>query len=59
MAEQMNHHLTLQLILRQGKGMTVNEIKAANKQEVNAPMNFINMTMRLNTFSDAHDIFLG
>jgi hypothetical protein len=36
MSEQMNRHLTLQLILMQGKGMTVNEIKAVNKQEVNA-----------------------
>ncbi len=36
MSEQMNRHLTLQLILMQGKGMTVDEIKAVNKQEVNA-----------------------
>ena len=55
----MNRHLTLQLILTQGKGMTVKEIKAANKQEVNAPMNFNDMTMQLNMFTVANDIFLG
>jgi hypothetical protein len=59
MAEQMNRHLTLQLILTQSKGMTVNEIKATNKQEVNAPMSFNDMTMQLNMFTVANDIFLG
>jgi hypothetical protein len=59
MSEQMNPHLTLQLILTQGKGMTVDEIKAANKQEVNAPMSFNGMTMQLNMFTVANDIFLG
>ena len=59
MSEQMNRHLTLQLILTQGKGMTVDEIKAANKQEVNAPMSFNDMTMQLNMFTVANDIFLG
>jgi hypothetical protein len=57
--EQMNHHLTLQLILTQGKGMTVNETKAANKQEVHAPMTFTDMTMQLQMFTIANDIFLG
>jgi hypothetical protein len=55
MSEQMNCHLTLQLILTQGKGMTVDENKAANKQEVNAPMSFNNMTMQLNMFTVAND----
>jgi hypothetical protein len=47
MDEQKNCHLTLQLILTQGKGMTVDEIKAANKQEVHAPINFQDMTKQL------------
>jgi hypothetical protein len=38
--EQKNRHLTLQLILTQGRGMSVEEIKASNKQEVHPPMNF-------------------
>jgi hypothetical protein len=59
MEEQMNRRLTLQLILTQGKGMTVNEIKAANKQEVHAPMTFTDMTMQLQMFTIANDIFLG
>ena len=59
MAEHMNRHLTLQLILTQGKGMTVNKIKATNKQEVHAPMTFNDMTMQLNMFTVATDIFLG
>ena len=59
MEEQMNHHPTLQLILTQGKGVTVDEIKAANKQEVHAPMTFMDMTMQLQMFTIANDIFLG
>jgi hypothetical protein len=39
-AEQKNRHLTLQLILTQGRGLSVKEIKASNKQEVHHPMNF-------------------
>ncbi len=39
--------------------MTVREIKAANKQEVNAPMNFNDIIMQLNMFTVANDIFLG
>ncbi len=59
MEEQMNRHLTLQLILTQGKGMIVNEIKAANKQEVHAPMTFTDMTMQLQMFTITNNIFLG
>ena len=39
-AEQKTRHLTIQLILTQGQGMLVKEIKAWNKQEVHPPMNF-------------------
>ncbi len=59
MAEQINRHLTLQLILMQGRGMTVDEIKASNKQEVNAPMSFSEMTLQLEMFTIANNIFLG
>ncbi len=55
----MNRHLTLQLILMQGKGMTIDEIKAANKQEVHTPMTFTDMTIKLQRFTIANDIFLG
>jgi hypothetical protein len=59
MDKQKNRHLTLQLILMQGKGMTVDEIKATNKQEVHAPMNFQDMTEQLRMFTIANNIFLG
>jgi hypothetical protein len=59
MEEQKTRHLTLQLILTQSRGMTVNEIKASNKQEVNAPSNFNDMKEQLRMFSVANDIFLG
>ncbi len=59
MDKQKNRHLTLQLILMQGKGMTVDEIKAANEQEVHAPMNFQDMTKQLRMFTIANNIFLG
>jgi hypothetical protein len=39
-AAQKNHHLILQLILTQSRGMSVEEIKASKKQEVHPPMNF-------------------
>jgi hypothetical protein len=59
MDEQKNRHLTLQLILMQGKGMMVDEIKATNKQKVHALMNFQDMTEQLWMFTIANDIFLG
>jgi hypothetical protein len=52
-------HLLLQLILTQGKGMTVDKIKASSKQEVHALMNFHNMAEQLKMFTIANDIFLG
>ncbi len=59
MDKQKNRHLTLQLILMQGKGIMVDEIKAANKQEVHAPMNFQDMTEQLQMFTITNNIFLG
>ena len=38
--------------------MTVDEFKAANKQEVNPPISFNDMTMQLNMFTVANNIFL-
>ncbi len=50
MEEHKIRHLMLQLILTQGKGMTVDEIKASNKQEEHTPMNFHNMAEQLKMF---------
>ena len=47
MDEQKNHHLLLQLVLTQCKGMTVDEIKASNKQEVKAPTSVHGMIVQL------------
>jgi hypothetical protein len=57
MEEDKNCHLMLQLILTQAKEMTLNEIKASNKQEVHAPMNFHDMAEQLNMFMIANYIF--
>ena len=59
MDEQKNRHLLLQLVLTQGKGMTVDEIKASNKQEVKAPTNIHDMMVQLKMFTVANDIFFG
>jgi hypothetical protein len=56
-AEQKSRHLTLQLILTQGQGMPVEEIKASNKQEV--PMNFHKLREQLLMFTVATDILFG
>ena len=58
-AKHKNHHLTLQFILTQGQGMTVDEIKASNKQEVHPPMNFQELQEQLLMFITANDIFFG
>ena len=57
--EQKNPHISLQLILTQGRGMTVDEIKALNKQEVHPPMNFHELKEQLNMFLVATKIFFG
>ncbi len=54
-----NRHLTLQLILTQGRGMTVSKIKASNKQEVHAPMNLHKMAKQIRMFTITNDIFFG
>jgi hypothetical protein len=57
--EQKNRHISLQLILTQGRGMTVEKIKALNKQEVHPPMNFHELKEQLNMFLVATKIFFG
>jgi hypothetical protein len=57
--EQENHKLTLQLILTQGWGMTIEEIKASNKQEVYPPMNFHKLLDQLTIFVMSNNIFFG
>jgi hypothetical protein len=52
MEEHKNCHKKLQLILTQGKGMTVDEIKASNKQEVHTLMNFHDMVEELKMFTN-------
>jgi len=58
-AEQKNRHLTLKLILTQGRGMTVEEIKASNKQEVHPPMNFHELQEQLLMFTVVSIILFG
>ena len=58
-AKQKNRHLTLQLILTQGRGMTVEEIKASNKQEVHPLMNFHKLQEQLLMFTVASIILFG
>jgi hypothetical protein len=53
-----NRYLMLQLILTQGKGMTVDEIKASHKQESHAPMNFHYMAEQQKMLTIANNIFL-
>jgi hypothetical protein len=58
MEEHESRHLLLQLILTQGRGMTVDKIKASSKQEVHNPMNFYDMAKQLRMFRIANGIFL-
>jgi hypothetical protein len=54
-----NCHLTLQLILTQGQGMTVNKIKASKKQDIHTPMSLHEMAEQIRMFTIANDIFFG
>ncbi len=58
-AEQKSRHLTLQLILTQGRGMSVEEIKASNKQEVHPPINFHELQEQLLMFTVVTNILFG
>jgi hypothetical protein len=55
-AEQKTRHVIHQLILTQGRGMSVKEIKASNKQEVHPPMSFHELQEQLLMFTAATDI---
>jgi hypothetical protein len=59
LAEQQNCHFILHLILTQGKGCTLDKIKASNKQIVKALTTYIKMIQQLKFFSSACDIFFG
>ncbi len=58
-AEHKNRQPTLQLVLTQGRGLTLNKIKASNKQEVSAPMNFNKMKEQVQMFTVANNVFFG
>ena len=58
-AEQQNRHLILHLVETQGKGKTLDEIKASNKQEVKAPTTYLEMVHQLTFFAGACSIFFG
>ena len=58
-ADQQNRHLILHLVETQGKGKTLEEIKARNKQEVKAPTTYLEMYHQLNFFAGACSSFFG
>jgi hypothetical protein len=58
-ADQQNRHLILHLVETQGKGKTLDEIKAGNKQEVKAPTTYTEMHHQLEFFAGACAIFFG
>jgi hypothetical protein len=58
-AEHKNRQLTLQLVLTQGRGLMLDKIKASNKQEVSAPMNFNEMKEQVQMFTVANEVFFG
>ena len=58
-ADQQNRHLILHLVETQGKGKTLDEIKASNKQEVKAPTTYLELIHQLNFFAGACSIFFG
>ena len=59
LAEQQNRHFILHVILTQGKGCTVDEIRASNKQIVKALTTYIKMIQQLKFFAGACNIFFG
>lgn len=58
-ADQQNRHLILHLVETQGKGKTLDEIKASSKQEVKAPTTYLEMYHQLTFFAGACSIFFG
>ena len=58
-ADQQNRHLILHLVETQGKGKTLDKIKASNKQEVKAPTTYLEMVHQPSFFAGACSIFWG
>lgn len=58
-ADQQNRHLILHLVETQGKGKTLDEIKASSKQEVKAPTTYMEMVQQLKFFAGLCEIFFG
>ena len=59
LAKQQNRHFILHVIFTQGKGCTVEKIKASNKQILKAPTTYIEMIQQLKFFAGAYNIFFG
>ena len=59
LAKQQNCRFILHVILTQGKGRTVDKIKASNKQIEKAPTTYIKTIQQLKFFAGACNIFFG
>ncbi len=57
--EQQNCQLILHLIKTKGKGQSIKEIKALNKQKIKAPSTYIDMMQQLAGFKGLTTIFFG
>ena len=57
--KQQNRHFILHLIQTQGKGHTIDKIKASSKQVVKAPITYIELIQQLEFFSGLCNIFFG
>jgi hypothetical protein len=57
--EQQNRHFILHLIQTQGKGRTIEKIKASSKQVVKAPTTYLELIQQLKFFSGLCNIFFG
>ena len=58
-SDQQNRHLILHLIETQGKGKTLDEIKASCKHEVKAPTTYLEIHQQLQFFAGLCSIFFG
>ncbi len=57
--EQQNRQLILHLIETKGKGQSIKEIKALNKQKIKAPTTYIDMMQQLAGFKGLTTVFFG
>ena len=51
--EQQNCHFVILIVLTQGKGQTLDDIKSSNKQIVKAPTTYVEMMAQLKYFASA------